>query len=297
LARIVLAYDADCGPCTRFRYFVEAIDSKGEVAFVSLIDADDSGMLDRIPKSERHTSFHVIFPDGKLLTGADAVPPLLELLPGGKILAKVVTTVPGGRRFIAIVYEGFAKGHNGSACRYPRPVSGPRIEQTSPLFSGPPRVRPSRFAYLVTGISGGLLGAVAMGLSVRLPDALCEALASRVAGHTPPTQALAWGFHFLTAVLIGSAFGMVASRVHIGDRGHLGRSLLLGVSTGVTVWVAFFVPLMLLFLPALVTTGLVESSFVAHVLLGIVLGTVLAAMLHLKRRQAASPELEHRSAA
>jgi predicted DCC family thiol-disulfide oxidoreductase YuxK len=283
LPRILLAYDAHCGPCTRFRHFVHFIDSRDEIEFVSLVDADDAGLLDEIPKAERHTSFHLIFPDGNLLTGAAAIPTLLKLLPGGRLLSRVIVSAPGGPLLISIVYAGFARGHDGSACAIPRPGDSPQSGLSQLTAMGPLSPRPSRSKYLLTGVIGGFFGSLAMGLSVHLPDALCVALATAILGRNPSTDVLAWVLHVLTAMLIGGAFGILASFLRIGDRRPVSRGLLLGLSSGAVVWAGFFTPLMLTFLPSLVTKGLLESSFVAHILLGLVLGLTLVVMLQLRR--------------
>jgi predicted DCC family thiol-disulfide oxidoreductase YuxK len=291
LPRPILAYDADCGPCTRFRHFVELIDSKGEFDFVSLIEADDSGLLDRIAESERHTSFHVILPDGELLTGPAAIPRLVELLPGGKTLSAMITSIPGGTHLVSIVYEGFARGHNGSACRYPRPIARSRFGAAQLDSVVPADPGPARSTYLLTGMIGGLLGSLAMGLSVHVPDALCVALATAIEGPSASTAPLAWALHIVTAVLIGASFGWTAGFLRIKGRRSLGRSLLLGLSTGIAVWLAFFLPLMLTFLSSLVTQRFLASSLVAHVLLGLVLGTTLAGMLLVRSKTSSKVSL------
>ena len=89
MSRLVLAYDADCGPCTRFKRLVEFIDTKNQVDFIPLIEADESGLLDEIPRSERHASFHLVQPGGEVLNGAAAIPSLIKILPLGKAIAKV----------------------------------------------------------------------------------------------------------------------------------------------------------------------------------------------------------------
>jgi hypothetical protein len=203
----------------------------------------------------------------------------LELLPGGKSLSKLITSLPIGRHLISIVYAGFARGHNGSSCRYPRPIARTHLAPSKPSSSGPPLAGPSRSTYLVTGMIGGLLGSLAMGLAVHIPDALCVRLATAIAGSSPSAYPLAWGFHILTAVLIGSLFGLLGISFQIGSHRPLARSLLLGLATGPVVWAVFFSPLMLTFLPSMVSRNLLEASLAAHVLLGLVLGATLAVTL------------------
>jgi predicted DCC family thiol-disulfide oxidoreductase YuxK len=51
LSRYILAYDADCGPCTRFARVVDSLDKSGIIEFISLSIADQKGLLDRISPS------------------------------------------------------------------------------------------------------------------------------------------------------------------------------------------------------------------------------------------------------
>ena len=62
-SRYILAYDADCGPCTRFRQVVDILDKYQKIDFISLTKADQKGVLEKIPASMRYNSFHLIFPN------------------------------------------------------------------------------------------------------------------------------------------------------------------------------------------------------------------------------------------
>lgn len=279
MAGVVLAYDADCGSCTRFKEFVDFVDLRHRIAFVSLIEADDSGLLDAIPPAERHTTFHLVLADGEVLSGAAAVIRLVGTLPGGAPFAKLLSLTPGGVRLVSVVYASFSRAHDGSACSYPRTRS--RRESTArtehlvnPRFVGYPRSR-----YLSAGVLGGFIGSFAMGLFVRLPDALCVALATRIAGEGLGTDLLAWLFHVVTGVLVGVLFGYVAGTMHLGGRKRYARSLVSGVLVGLFVWSAFFTPLMLYFVPSLVTQHLLDASLAAHLTLGLVLGVTLPVTL------------------
>ena len=48
-SKYILAYDSDCGPCTRFRHIVEILDKYERIDFVLLTKADEEGLLDEIP--------------------------------------------------------------------------------------------------------------------------------------------------------------------------------------------------------------------------------------------------------
>ena len=231
MSRLVLAYDADCGPCTRFKRLVEFIDTKNQVDFIPLIEADESGLLDEIPRSERHASFHLVQPGGEVLNGAAAIPSLIKILPLGKAIAKVITSAPGGPRSISFVYAGFSRLHDRGSCRYQRSFASSKVGFAERVSKGLSIAGPSRSKYVYAGLIGGFLGSLA-GRHRPLPDALCLRLATDMAGRTPGTYALAWAFHVVTGVAIGAAFGILASIIRIGGWRPMHRSIFLGLLTG-----------------------------------------------------------------
>ncbi len=116
-AEYVVAYDADCGPCTRFEKAVEALDIHGRADFVTLDEADLSGMLKTVPSDLRRRSFHLATPGGRVLSGAEALPEVLRLFPGGRIYSRLITGAPGGKRGVAFVYSAFARLHDAGECK------------------------------------------------------------------------------------------------------------------------------------------------------------------------------------
>lgn len=118
LKRYLLAYDSDCGPCTRFRRAVGFLDTYGKFEFMSLEHADEEGHLDTIPMSLRHRSFHLVAPDGRTLSGANALPKLVSLLPAGTILSGILTSAPGGLKATAFVYSVASRLHDTGSCQY-----------------------------------------------------------------------------------------------------------------------------------------------------------------------------------
>lgn len=52
-SKYILAYDANCGPCTRFRHIVDILDKYERIDFISLTKADQEGLLDKIPVEEQ----------------------------------------------------------------------------------------------------------------------------------------------------------------------------------------------------------------------------------------------------
>jgi predicted DCC family thiol-disulfide oxidoreductase YuxK len=52
-SKYILAYDADCGPCTRFARVVNSLDKYKKIGFMLLTISDQEGLLDRIPVTIR----------------------------------------------------------------------------------------------------------------------------------------------------------------------------------------------------------------------------------------------------
>jgi predicted DCC family thiol-disulfide oxidoreductase YuxK len=116
LANHILAYDVDCGPCTRFKRIVELLDARHRIDFLSLHKADKLGLLKGIPHPMRYTSFHLICPDGEIFSGADGLVRLVAILPLGNQISKLIALTPGGEWMIKLLYKTFSRLHNSPTC-------------------------------------------------------------------------------------------------------------------------------------------------------------------------------------
>ncbi|MDE1854160.1 MAG: DUF393 domain-containing protein [Thaumarchaeota archaeon] len=126
-----LVYDADCGPCTRFRKAVGFLDARDRIRFVGLNEADSSGLLEGLHPALRHRSFHLIGPSGKIWSGAEALPPLAALLPGGSPFAIVLGSSPIAFKSAAFVYSVFSRLHDTGSCSYAPGGSGGKGDRIS----------------------------------------------------------------------------------------------------------------------------------------------------------------------
>lgn len=116
-SRYILVYDADCGPCTRFRHAVDIFDIYQKIDFISLTEADRKGLLDKIPTSMRYKSFHLIFPDREeVKSGSDALIKLIAILPGGRVISPIINYLPGGKQIVHSVYTKFSRLHDTGSC-------------------------------------------------------------------------------------------------------------------------------------------------------------------------------------
>ncbi len=119
MSKWLLAYDAECGPCKKFQNIVEFLDLYNRLDFSSLVEADDLGRLDSVPQSRRHRSFHLISADREtVLSGSNAIPRLISLLPGGRLVSKMISFSPLLRSLLYILYTTFARLHNSGMCLY-----------------------------------------------------------------------------------------------------------------------------------------------------------------------------------
>ncbi|MFL6469446.1 MAG: thiol-disulfide oxidoreductase DCC family protein [Nitrososphaeraceae archaeon] len=116
LSRYILAYDTDCGSCTRFAHVVDSLDKSEIIDFISIILADQKGLLDRISPPLRYKSFHLIFPNGEVKSGSEALVELIAILPGRKIISPIVNYFPGAKPFVSFIYNRFSRLHDMGSC-------------------------------------------------------------------------------------------------------------------------------------------------------------------------------------
>jgi predicted DCC family thiol-disulfide oxidoreductase YuxK len=116
-SKYILAYDADCGPCTRFAHVVNSLDKHEKIDFISLTIADQQGLLDGISAPLRYRSFHLISPNGEAKSGSEALLELISILPGGKIIYPIINYFPGGKLIVRFIYNRFSRLHDRVSCR------------------------------------------------------------------------------------------------------------------------------------------------------------------------------------
>ncbi len=115
----VLVYDKDCGSCSRFKRIVNSLDGHKRLGYLSLTEADEHGLLDSVPRSRRHRSFHLIYPGGTVISGSAAVPELISLLPLGRVASFMIHYAPGGEKIVNLIYSTFSRLHDSGSCSYP----------------------------------------------------------------------------------------------------------------------------------------------------------------------------------
>jgi predicted DCC family thiol-disulfide oxidoreductase YuxK len=101
----LLLYDADCDFCRRALGWVLRWDRAGRIEPVALQSPIALTLLGEASEEERMASWHLVPPDGERWSAGAAAPPLLRLLPGGYLPARLLAAFPGpterAYRFVA----------------------------------------------------------------------------------------------------------------------------------------------------------------------------------------------------
>jgi predicted DCC family thiol-disulfide oxidoreductase YuxK len=94
--RIVILFDGVCDVCHRGVAWVRARDTGGAFAFVPFQDPAVARRRPDLDPAALARAVHVVVPDGRVVTGADALPVVLARLPGrGPRIAARLLALPG----------------------------------------------------------------------------------------------------------------------------------------------------------------------------------------------------------
>ena len=106
-SRATLIYDGECGLCLRSVQRLRAWDREQRLAYVAFQDAPAVQRFG-IGLPALAAAMHLVLPDGRVFSGADAVPELGRLLPGKRWWAWGFA-VPGVRQVARRVYRHIAR--------------------------------------------------------------------------------------------------------------------------------------------------------------------------------------------
>lgn len=121
-------YDQDCGLCTRTARLLRRLDRRGRLQLVPFEEARRRGLASELSPDEFHASFHAVLPEG-VLSGARAIPAVLDRLPGGAPVASGIRRSPFLQRVTERTYEFVARNRrrwSGCTCgpHSPTPPKG-----------------------------------------------------------------------------------------------------------------------------------------------------------------------------
>ena len=110
-----LLYDAECRICTRVARWTVAVAPRGRLR-IQPTEASRY-LLAGLPEDVVRSAYHVVSPDGRVTTGGDAVPALLEVMPMGAGFGRLLRGSQSLMERIRTLY-GFAATFRGAlTCR------------------------------------------------------------------------------------------------------------------------------------------------------------------------------------
>ena len=84
----ILLFDRDCGICSALSRWIHRADLRRRIRLRTLQSSRD--LLPGLSDDAILSAFHVISPGGRVATGGDAVPALIEALPMGAGLGRIL---------------------------------------------------------------------------------------------------------------------------------------------------------------------------------------------------------------
>jgi predicted DCC family thiol-disulfide oxidoreductase YuxK len=110
---VLLLYDGDCRFCRWSVAWVHDRDSRGVLKPVPILSRTGAELLSDLAPADRLKSIHVIRGDGTRLSGGEAVPVVLDALPGWQRLAGLTRVSPtatdAAYRFVARHRDSFSR--------------------------------------------------------------------------------------------------------------------------------------------------------------------------------------------
>lgn len=84
----ILLFDRDCGICQAFGRSIHAVDLRRRIRLRTIQSSRE--LLQGIPDGQVLDAFHIVSPSGRITTGGDAVPTLIEALPMGAGFGRIL---------------------------------------------------------------------------------------------------------------------------------------------------------------------------------------------------------------
>jgi acetyl esterase len=114
----LLVYDGQCHFCDHCVALIRRWDGAGRVTAVPYQDTAAWAGIPGLSRDALEHAMHLVSPTGEVFAAAAAAPPLLRLLPGGRILAAPLA-LPAAGRIAAAVYRWVARHRHRLGCTSP----------------------------------------------------------------------------------------------------------------------------------------------------------------------------------
>jgi ubiquinone biosynthesis monooxygenase Coq7 len=121
-APAVLIYDGDCAMCRGSALWLMRRALGNGAEELEILPCRSPARRARFPQIDEAaclTAMQLVLPDGRILSGADAVPELLGRMPGWRWLRRAFD-VPGARPVARRAYAWIARNRMQLSCRLPR---------------------------------------------------------------------------------------------------------------------------------------------------------------------------------
>jgi predicted DCC family thiol-disulfide oxidoreductase YuxK len=115
LTRPVLLYDGDCGFCLTWVGRLTRWDMRHAIDYVPSRDRGKVSGLPAISDERLDRAMHLVLPNGEVHAGAQALPHILPLLPGGRLLAPLLK-LPGAQSLADQLYAWIASRRHRLGC-------------------------------------------------------------------------------------------------------------------------------------------------------------------------------------
>ena len=123
-APYLLLYDGECRICAAFARAVRAMDLRRRIRIRPIQDARD--LLSALPSDSILDAAHAVAPDGRVTTGADALPTLLGALLGTPRVERWARSSRAFMRVLSRVYGILVELRGHLTCGFAAPASAAR---------------------------------------------------------------------------------------------------------------------------------------------------------------------------
>jgi predicted DCC family thiol-disulfide oxidoreductase YuxK len=120
----LLLFDGECRLCRRAIGLLRAWDRAGRIVFVPYQHPMVQRILPDVPRRQMERAMLLVAPDGRHHHGAQALPWILRLLPGGSPLG-FLFGIPGAPALAGRIYRWVAEHRHDLGCAIPRQRSSP----------------------------------------------------------------------------------------------------------------------------------------------------------------------------
>ena len=114
----LLVYDGQCPFCVSCVAVVRRWVGAQRIRPVPLQDERAWGGTPGLARPALERAMHLVAPDGRVFVGAEALAPLLRLLPRGGVWAAPLS-LPGANRLAGVVYRWVARRRHRRGCASP----------------------------------------------------------------------------------------------------------------------------------------------------------------------------------